>query len=137
MIVSTKGRYALRVMVGLALRESGEFVPLKEIAEEEGISQKYLEAIMATLSKAGMVDAIHGKGGGYRLNRTAKEYTVGSILKLTEGSLAPVSCTSQGAAACSRSSCCHALPMWEKLEKMIDEFFEGITLEDLCKTDNV
>ena len=112
MIVSTKGRYALRVMVGLALRESGEFVPLKEIAEEEGISQKYLEANMATLSKAGMVDAIHGKGGGYRLNRTAKEYTVGSILKLTEGSLAPVSCTSQGAAACSRSSCCHALPMW-------------------------
>ena len=137
MIVSTKGRYALRVMVGLALRESGEYVPLKEIAEEEGISQKYLEAIMATLSKAGMVDAIHGKGGGYRLNRTAKEYTVGSILKLTEGSLAPVSCTSQGAAACSRSTCCHALPMWEKLEKMIDEFFEGITLEDLCKTDNV
>ena len=137
MIVSTKGRYALRVMVGLALRESGEFVPLKEIAEEEGISQKYLEAIMATLSKAGMVDAIHGKGGGYRLNRTAKEYTVGSILKLTEGSLAPVSCTSQGAAACSRSTCCHALPMWEKLEKMIDEFFEGITLDDLCKTDNV
>ena len=136
MIVSTKGRYALRVMVGLALRESDEYVPLKEIAEEEGISQKYLEAIMATLSKAGMVDAIHGKGGGYRLNRTAKEYTVGSILKLTEGSLAPVSCTSQGAAACSRSTCCHALPMWEKLEKMIDELFEGITLEDLCKTEN-
>jgi Rrf2 family protein len=136
MIVSTKGRYALRVMVGLALRESDEYVPLKEIAEEEGISQKYLEAIMATLSKAGMVDAIHGKGGGYRLNRTAKEYTVGSILKLTEGSLAPVSCTSQGAVACSRSTCCHALPMWEKLEKMIDEFFEGITLEDLCKTEN-
>jgi Rrf2 family protein len=136
MIVSTKGRYALRVMVGLALRSDGEFVPLKEIAEEEGISQKYLESIMTTLSKAGMVDAVHGKGGGYRLNRTAGEYTVGSILKLTEGSLAPVSCTSQGAAACSRSSCCHALPMWEKLEKMIDEFFEGITLEDLCKTEN-
>ena len=136
MIVSTKGRYALRVMVGLALRSDGEYVPLKEIAEEEGISQKYLESIMTTLSKAGMVDAVHGKGGGYRLNRTAGEYTVGSILKLTEGSLAPVSCTSQGAAACSRSSCCHALPMWEKLEKMIDEFFEGITLEDLCKNEN-
>ena len=136
MIVSTKGRYALRVMGGLALRSDGEYVPLKEIAEEEGISQKYLESIMTTLSKAGMVDAVHGKGGGYRLNRTAGEYTVGSILKLTEGSLAPVSCTSQGAAACSRSSCCHALPMWEKLEKMIDEFFEGITLEDLCKTEN-
>ena len=136
MIVSTKGRYALRVMVGLALRSGDEYVPLKEIAEEEGISQKYLEAIMTTLSKAGMVDAVHGKGGGYRLNRSAEEYTVGSILKLTEGSLAPVSCTSQGAAACSRSTCCHALPMWERLEKMIDEFFEGITLADLCKTDN-
>ena len=136
MIVSTKGRYALRVMVGLALRSGDEYVPLKEIAEEEGISQKYLEAIMTTLSKAGMVDAVHGKGGGYRLNRTAEEYTIGSILKLTEGSLAPVSCTSQGAAACSRSTCCHALPMWEKLEKMIDEFFEGITLADLCKTEN-
>ena len=136
MIVSTKGRYALRVMVGLALRSGDEYVPLKEIAEEEGISQKYLEAIMTTLSKAGMVDAVHGKGGGYRLNRSASEYTIGSILKLTEGSLAPVSCTSQGAAACSRSTCCHALPMWEKLEKMIDEFFEGITLADLCKTDN-
>ena len=137
MIVSTKGRYALRVMVGLSLRSGDEYVPLKEIAEEEGISQKYLESIMTTLSKAGMVDAVHGKGGGYRLNRTPQEYTVGSILKLTEGSLAPVSCTSQGAAACSRSTCCHALPMWEKLEKMIDEFFEGITLADLCKTDNV
>ena len=136
MIVSTKGRYALRVMVGLALRSGDEYVPLKEIAEEEGISQKYLEAIMTTLSKAGMVDAAHGKGGGYRLNRTPEEYTIGSILKLTEGSLAPVSCTAQGAAACSRSTCCHALPMWEKLERMIDEFFEGITLADLCKTEN-
>ena len=133
MIVSTKGRYALRVMVGLALRESDEYVPLKEIAEEEGISQKYLEAIMATLSKAGMVDAIHGKGGGYRLNRKPEEYTVGSILKLTEGSLAAVSCTSQGAAACSRTTCCQTLPMWERLEKMIDEFFEGITLADLLR----
>jgi Rrf2 family protein len=136
MIVSTKGRYALRVMVGLALRESDEYVPLKEIAEEEGISQKYLEAIMATLSKAGMVDAIHGKGGGYRLNRPAEEYTVGSILKLTEGSLNAVSCTTQGAAACSRTECCETKPMWDKLDKMIDEFFEGITLDDLLKENN-
>ncbi len=131
MIVSTKGRYALRVMVGLALKGGEEYVPLKEIALEEGISQKYLESIMGTLSKAGFLDAVHGKGGGYRLNRPPAEYTVGSILKLTEGSLAPVSCTSQGAAACSRSACCHALPMWEKLEQMIDEFFEGITIADL------
>ena len=132
MIVSTKGRYALRVMVGLALKDSGEYVPLKEIAEEEDISQKYLESIMAILSKANFVDAVHGKGGGYRLNRKPEDYTVGSILKLTEGNLSPVSCTSQG---CSRPTCCKAMPMWEKLEKMIDDFFEGITLADLLRSD--
>ena len=133
MIVSTKGRYALRVMVHFARRGGEEYIPLKEIAEAEGISQKYLESIMTTLSKAGFVDAVHGKGGGYRLNRTPGEYTVGSILKLTEGSLAAVSCTTQGPAACSRSSCCQTKPMWEKLDKMIDEFFEGITLENLLE----
>jgi len=131
MIVSTKGRYALRVMVGLAQRGGTDYVPLKEIAEKEDISQKYLEAIMTTLSKAGFVDAVHGKGGGYRLNRPAEGYTVGSILKLTEGSLSAVSCTSQGAAACSRTECCQAKPMWDRLDKMIDDFFEGITIADL------
>ena len=133
MIVSTKGRYALRVMLSFAQRGGDEYVPLKEIAEAEGISQKYLESIMTILSKAGFVDAVHGKGGGYRLNRKPEAYTVGSILKLTEGSLAAVSCTAQGPAACARTTCCQTLPMWEKLEKMIDEFFEGITLADLLK----
>lgn len=133
MIVSTKGRYALRVMLCLAQRSGGEYVPLKEIAESEGISQKYLESIMTILSKAGFVDAVHGKGGGYRLNRKPGDYTVGGILKLTEGSLAAVSCTTQGAAACSRSTCCQTLPMWERLEKLIDDFFEGITLDNLLK----
>ena len=133
MIVSTKGRYALRVMVCFARRGGEGYIPLKEIAESEGISQKYLESIMTTLSKAGFVDAVHGKGGGYRLNRQPEEYTIGSILKLTEGSLNVASCTTQGAAACSRSECCQALPMWEKLDKMIDEFFEGITLADLLE----
>ena len=131
MIVSTKGRYALRVMLCFAQRGSDEYIPLKEIAEAEEISQKYLESIMSILSKGGFVDAVHGKGGGYRLNRKPEEYTVGSILKLTEGSLAAVSCTAQGASACSRTTCCQTLPMWEKLEKMIDEFFEGITLAQL------
>ena len=106
---------------------------MKEIAESEGISQKYLESIMTTLSKAGFVDAVHGKGGGYRLNRKPEGYTVGGILKLTEGSLATVSCTTQGPSACSRSTCCQTLPMWERLDQMIDEFFEGITLYDLVK----
>ena len=133
MIVSTKGRYALRVMVSFAQRGGEEYIPLKEIAEAEGISQKYLESIMSVLSKAGFVDAVHGKGGGYRLNRSPEEYTVGSILKLTEGSLNAVSCTTQGAAACARTECCETKPMWDKLDKMIDEFFEGITLEDLLK----
>ena len=133
MIVSTKGRYALRVMLCLAQRDGDAYIPLKEIAEAEEISQKYLESIMTILSKAGFLDAVHGRGGGYRLNRKPEEYTVGTILKLTEGSLAPVSCTTQGAAACSRSTCCQTLPMWERLEKLIDDFFEGITLADLLK----
>ena len=133
MIVSTKGRYALRVMVHFARRGNEGFIPLKEIAEAEGISQKYLETIMSTLSKAGFVDAVHGKGGGYRLNRSPEEYTVGSILKLTEGSLASTGCTSQGPNACGRATCCEALPMWEKLDQMIDGFFEGITIADLLK----
>ena len=137
MIVSTKGRYALRVMVRFAQLGREEYIPLKEIAEKEGISQKYLESIMTTLSKAGFVDAVHGKGGGYRLNRGPEEYTIGSILKLTEGSLAAVSCTAQGAAACSRTECCQAKPMWDRLEKLIDDFFEGITLADLLRDGGV
>ena len=88
---------------------------------------------MTVLSKAGFVDAVHGKGGGYRLNRKPSEYTVGSILKLTEGSLAAVSCTSQGPSACSRSTCCQTKPMWDKLDTMINDFFEGITLADLLE----
>ena len=135
MIVSTKGRYALRVMVCLALRAKEDYIPLKEIAEAEGISQKYLESIMTVLSKAGFVDAAHGKGGGYRLNRSPEGYTVGSILKLTEGSLSAVSCTTQGPAACSRSTCCQTKPMWDKLDAMIDGFFESITLADLLKNE--
>ena len=131
MIVSTKGRYALRVMLCLAQREADAYIPLKEIAEAEEISQKYLESIMTILSKAGFLDAVHGKGGGYRLNRRPEEYTVGSILKVTEGDLSAVSCTSQGAAACSRSECCDTLKMWEKLDKLINDFFEGYTIADL------
>ena len=133
MIVSTKGRYALRVMVYLALHQNEGHTPLKEIAESENISQKYLESIMTLLSKGNLVDAVHGKGGGYRLNREPAQYTVGNILKLTEGSLAPVSCTTQGPAACSRSTCCQTKPMWEKLDAMIDGFFEGITIANLLE----
>ena len=133
MIVSTKGRYALRVMVSLAQHDSNEYVPLKEIAEAEHISQKYLESIMTVLSKADFVDAVHGKGGGYRLSRAPGEYTIGSILKLTEGSLSAVSCTANSPTGCQRGTCCEARPMWEKLDAMIDGFFEGITIANLLE----
>ena len=127
MIVSSKGRYALRVMVALAQRQEEGFTPLKEIADAEGISRKYLESIMTILSKAGFVDASHGKNGGYRLNRSVEGYTVGDILRLTEGDLSPVACD----AACERN--CHSRAMWAKLGKMIDDFFDGITLKALME----
>ena len=130
MMVSTKGRYALRVMIDLAEHDQAKYIPLKEIANRQNISEKYLESILAVLSRANLVQALRGKGGGYRLNRPATDYTVGAILKLTEGNLAPVTCTSQG---CSRPTCCKAMPMWERLEKMIDDFFEGITIADLIQ----
>ena len=110
MIVSTKGRYALRVMVCFAQRGGNEYIPLKEIAESEGISQKYLESIMTTLSKAGFVDAVHGKGGGYRLSRPAKDYTAFEILSLTEGTLAPVTCLESGQ-QCENAENCRTLPL--------------------------
>ena len=132
MIVSTRGRYALRVMICFAQQDSERYTPLKEVAEQEGISQKYLESIMTSLSKAGFVDAHHGKGGGYRLNRKPEEYTIGSILKLTEGSLTGVNCMANSD-GCARSSCCQARRMWDKLNGLIDEFFEGITLADLLE----
>ena len=132
MIVSTRGRYALRVMICFAQQAPERYTPLKEVAEQEGISQKYLESIMTSLSKAGFVDAHHGTGGGYRLNRKPEEYTIGSILRLTEGSLSGVGCSANGE-GCSRSACCQAKPMWDKLNLLIDDFFEGITLADLLE----
>ena len=127
MIVSSRGRYALRVMVALAQRREAGFTPLKDIAESEGISRKYLESIMTILSKADFVDASHGKNGGYRLNRPVEGYTVGDILRLTEGDLSPVSCD----ASCERN--CHSRAMWVRLGNMIDEFFDGITLAQLME----
>lgn len=135
MIVSTKGRYALRVMVSLAQQPEGSFIPLKDLAEKEEISQKYLEAIMTILSKGKLVDAVHGKGGGYRLNRRPEEYTVGSILKLTEGNLTSVACTAEGAEACNRLERCTTRPMWDRLNRLIDGFFESITLAELMTGD--
>ena len=119
MIVSTRGRYALRVLVDMAEHSHEERIPLKEVAERQQISQKYIEAIMTLLSKNGFVDAVHGKGGGYKLNRTPEEYKVGDILRLTEGTLAPVACLEKDAEACPREAECRTLSMWLKLDELI------------------
>ena len=135
MIVSTKGRYALRVMIDLAEQEkkAQERVPLKEIAERQGISQKYIEAIMTILSKNGFVDAVHGKGGGYKLNKAPQDYRIGDILRLTEGSLSPVACLEEGAAECPRKAVCRTLPLWTKLDELVEGYLDSVSLADLMK----
>ncbi len=133
MIVSTKGRYALRVMIDLAEHTDDERIPLKEIAIRQDISQKYIEAIMTLLSKHNLVDGVHGKGGGYKLSRKPEDYKISEILKVTEGTLAPVACLECGAEPCPKKEGCRTLPMWQKLDTMINGFFDGITLADLCK----
>ena len=132
MMISTKGRYALRVMIDLAEHNVGEYIPLKDIAERQMISEKYLESIISVLAKAGFLAGLRGKGGGYKLTRPPEAYTVGSILKLTEGSLAPVSCLEQKPNTCSRAEECRTLPLWEKLDTLIDNFLESYTVADLA-----
>ena len=127
MLISTKGRYALRVMLALAEQDGG-YVPLAEVAARQGISEKYLEGIIALLSRAGLVKSLRGKGGGYCLARTPEEYTVGEILRITEGSLAPVSCLDDAKNACPRAGECLTLPMWEKLYATISNFLDSVTL---------
>ena len=131
MIVSTRGRYALRVLVDMAEHSEDSRIPLKEIAERQGISQKYIEAIMTLLSKNGFVDGVHGKGGGYRLNRHPSEYKIGDILRVTEGTLAPVQCLAEGAEKCPREADCRTLPMWTKLDQLIEGYLDSITIADL------
>ncbi|MBQ1371416.1 MAG: Rrf2 family transcriptional regulator [Oscillospiraceae bacterium] len=129
-MISSRGRYALRVMTDLASQEPGRLVPLKEIAQRQELSQKYLEAIMSTLSKGGLVEGQHGKGGGYRLIRPPQAYSLGEILRLTEGSLAPVACLeSGGERRCAHP--CRTLPVWEKLERLVYDYLDSVTLSDL------
>ena len=131
MLVSTKGRYALRVMVELACHSREEYVPLRTIAQQQGISEKYLESILTVLSKAGVIDGLRGKGGGYRLNREAKDYSVGEILRLAEGTLAPISCLDCTPNKCERAASCRTLPMWEKLNTLICNYLYSVSLADL------
>ena len=133
MIVSTRGRYALRVLVEMAEHSSDERIPLKEISEKQGISQKYMESIMTLLSKNGFVDAIHGKGGGYMLNRKPEEYRIGDILRLTEGTLAPVACLEKNAEQCPKQNVCRTVGMWRKLDELIETYLDSVTIADLMK----
>ena len=133
MIVSTRGRYALRVLVEMAEHSSDERIPLKEISEKQGISQKYMESIMTLLSKNGFVDAIHGKGGGYMLNRKPEEYRIGDILRLTEGTLAPVACLEKNAEQCPKQNVCRTVVMWLKLDELIESYLDSVTIADLMK----
>ncbi|MBQ5346716.1 MAG: Rrf2 family transcriptional regulator [Ruminococcus sp.] len=130
-MISTKGRYALRVMIDLAHRNSENYVPLKDIAEKQGISKKYLEIIVKELVKAKLLKGMSGKGGGYKLSRKPEEYSVGEILNVTESSLAVVSCLENGAEICPRASGCDTLPMWTELNDMIQNYLNGKKLSDL------
>lgn len=131
MMISTRGRYALRVVIDLAENKDKNYIPLKDIAARQDISQKYLESIMTLLSKNNIVDGVHGKGGGYRLNREPNKYSVGEILRITEGSLAPVACLACDAKPCERADKCKTLPMWEKLDKIIEDYLDSVSLADL------
>ena len=130
-MISTRGRYALRVMVDLAERNSDGYVPLNAIAERQGISIKYLELILKVLVQHRLLKGLRGKGGGYRLTRVPEEYTVGEILELTEGPLATVACLAPGSEDCPRQARCRTLPMWQRFDAMVHDFFFGITLRDL------
>ena len=136
MLISTKGRYALRVLLELAEHNDGSYMTLMDIAGRQEISEKYLESIMTVLSKNDMVEGQHGKGGGYRLIRQPEDYRVGDILRLTENSLAPVSCLEEGTNPCERAAECKTLPMWSRLFHMINDYFDGITIADLAGGDS-
>lgn len=131
MKISTKGRYALKIMIDLAQHNDGEYISLKEIAARQDISIKYLETIISLLNKAGFVESLRGKSGGYRLTRSPKEYTAGSILKISEGSLAPVSCLSDETEKCEKAGECVSLPLWRNLDKVVDDYLESVTLKEL------
>ena len=131
MKISTKGRYAIRVMLDLSEHNTGEYIPLNDIARRQEISEKYLESIVSVLVKNDMLTALRGKGGGYKLVKEPGEYTVASILRVTEGSFAPVACLEHQPNRCERVAFCKTLKMWQGLQKLIEDYFENITILDL------
>ena len=135
MMISTKGRYALRVLIDMAEHQAGGYVPLKEIAERQEISEKYLESIVKTLVKEQILEGLRGKGGGYRLRKEPDQYTVGQILRVMEGSLAPVACLEKGSAPCARVASCRTLGLWSGLNDLIQDYLDRFTIADLMKKD--
>ena len=130
-MISTKGRYAIRILLDLARHSTGGYIPMKDVAQRESISLKYIERILPVLRENGLIDSVHGKGGGYRLTREPDRYTLWEILRLTEGDLAPVACLKSGAAPCERAAECRTLPVWKNYYKMTVDYFSGITIADL------
>lgn len=135
MKISSKGRYAIRVMIDLAEHNTGEYITLMDIANRQEISEKYLESIVAVLSKNGLLISLRGKGGGYKLAKQPEKYTIASILRLTEGSFAPVACLEKKPNTCIKVAECKTLKMWENFEKLVEDYFEHITVADLANND--
>ena len=134
-MISTRGRYALRVLIDLADHSSGNYIPMKDVAERQKLSLKYLERILPTLTKARLIGGVHGKGGGYKLTRDPSDYTVGEVLRLTEGDLAPVACLQPDAPPCDRVGECRTIKMWRDYYDMTNKFFDSIRLSDLTASD--
>ena len=133
MMISTRGRYSLRVLTDLAAHREEGYLPMKDVANRQGLSLGDLEKILPVLVKNGIVEGIQGKGGGYRLRREPEAYTLGQILRLTEGSLAPVACLECGSAPCDRAGDCPTLPVWTELDRRINDYLDSVTLADLVK----
>lgn len=133
MLISTKGRYALRVMIDLAEHQGEGFIPLKVIAERQEISEKYLESIIKLLVKARLLSGVRGKGGGYQLTRPPDQYTTGEVLRLTEESLAPVTCLEQTWEVCPKQGACRTLPLWQGLYDAINNYLDHITVAELMR----
>ena len=133
MYITTRGRYALRVLIDLAEHRSEGYVAMRDVAERQDISLKYLEKILPALVEAGCIEGIHGKGGGYRLVRDPSEYRVGDILRISEDTLSPVACLSEGAGPCARAEKCRTLPLWKGLSKVVSDYLDQVRLSDLSE----
>lgn len=132
-MISTKGRYALRIIIDIAENDNGSYIPMKQVAQRQNLSLKYLEHILSILRQNGIVEGVHGKGGGYKLTRQPQDLTVGEILRSVEGDLAPVACLECGAKPCENADRCRTVKMWKGLQNLIEEYFDGITVKELMQ----